>query len=299
MKWSVVTLWSALVAAPLFGQTPAPAPATGVLTVQPKIMVIPFTKEGEDIRTVLEADIGRRIAITKVKEAFDRRGVSTVDFVARLKAANDIGVFTSTSQSDIKEQLIQFSGADIYVQVEVTSSQLQEGTGATVIMGAYEASTGTSLANKVANSGRFYTADVERLIQRAVDSSADDLLSTMQSKFSLMLEEGRSVLVDISLRSGIRTTFDDPVAGQDGTLAELLENWFADNAWRNQYHLQGTTTVRMLLDDVRLPLRDPKNGRNYGASQFGSALAAYCRSLGLTVTRDVKGNTIFLTITGP
>lgn len=278
--------------------TPAPA-STSPLTVQPRIMAIPFTKEGEDLRTVLEADIGRRIAITKVKEAFDRRGASTVDFVARLKAANDIGVFTSNSQTDIKEQLIQFSGADIYVQIEVATSQLAEGTAATVIMTAYEASTGTSLANKVANSGRFYTSDTERLITRAVDSSVDDLLSTMQAKFTAMLDEGRSVLVDISLKEGIRTTLDDAPPGRDESLAELLETWFADNAWRNQYHIQGTTGVRMLLDDVRIPLRDPRNGRNYGASQFGTALAAYCRSLGLTVTRDIKGNTIFLTITGP
>ena len=56
--------------------------------VQPKIMVIPYTKEGEDIRTVLEEDSNKRIALSKIKEAFDERGVSTIDFVARLKAAN-------------------------------------------------------------------------------------------------------------------------------------------------------------------------------------------------------------------
>ncbi len=285
-------------AAPLAGQADSGA-RPNVLTAQPRVMVIPFTKEGEDIRTILEADLGRRIAISKVTEAFDRRGFSTVDFVARLKAANDIGMFTSTSQSDIKEQLIQLSGADIYVQVEVSTSQLAEGSAATVIMGAYEASTGTSLANKVANSGRFYTSDLERLVQRAVDTSADDLLSTIQAKFSAMLEEGRSILVDVSLQGGIRTTLDNPPVGKDRSLAELLEEWFADNSLRNQYHLQGTTGIRMVFDEVRLPLRDSRTGRNYGASQFGSALAAYCRSLGLAVTRDIKGNTIFLIITRP
>ena len=53
-----------------------------VQTVQPKIMVIPYTKEGEDIRTILEADVNKRIAITKIKESFDSRGFTTVDFVA-------------------------------------------------------------------------------------------------------------------------------------------------------------------------------------------------------------------------
>lgn len=70
---------------------------TKVVTVQPKIIVIPFTKEKEDIRTVLETNVNRRIAITKVKEAFDNRGFTTVDFIGKLKAANDNNVFTSSS----------------------------------------------------------------------------------------------------------------------------------------------------------------------------------------------------------
>ena len=49
---------------------------------QPKIMVIPYTTEGENIRTVLESDPNKRVILTKIKEGFDNRGVSTVDFVA-------------------------------------------------------------------------------------------------------------------------------------------------------------------------------------------------------------------------
>ena len=73
-------------------------------TVQPKIMVIPFTKQGEDIRAILEQDVNKRIAITKIKEAFDARGFTTVDFVAKLKAAKDNNVFTSENQTDIKRR---------------------------------------------------------------------------------------------------------------------------------------------------------------------------------------------------
>lgn len=55
-------------------------------TEKPKIMVIPYTAEGEDIRTVLENDVNKRIALTKIKEAFDQRGYTTVDFFAKVKA---------------------------------------------------------------------------------------------------------------------------------------------------------------------------------------------------------------------
>ena len=68
------------------GQTSSASNVKPSGKVQPKIMVIPFTKEGEDIRTILEDDINKRIAITKIKEAFDERGFTTVDFTAKLKA---------------------------------------------------------------------------------------------------------------------------------------------------------------------------------------------------------------------
>ena len=57
--------------------------------VLPKIMVIPFTKDGQDIRTVLEADFNKRLAVTKVKNGFDTRGFTTKDFSATLKQAKD------------------------------------------------------------------------------------------------------------------------------------------------------------------------------------------------------------------
>ena len=77
---------------------------------QRRIMVIPFTKDGEDIRTVLDKDVNRRIAITRVQEEFDSKGYTTVDFVGRLKAARDARVFTSENQTDIKSQLIEMAG---------------------------------------------------------------------------------------------------------------------------------------------------------------------------------------------
>ena len=42
-----------------------------IATAKPKIMVIPYTHQGEDIRMVLESDVNKRIALTKIKEAFD------------------------------------------------------------------------------------------------------------------------------------------------------------------------------------------------------------------------------------
>ena len=67
------------------------------MTSQPKIMVIPYTKQGEDIRTILEADQNKRVVLTKIKEAFDERGFSTIDFIAKLKAIESGNTFNSNN----------------------------------------------------------------------------------------------------------------------------------------------------------------------------------------------------------
>lgn len=41
-------------------QNPSTNSAGQVITVQPKIMAIPYTKEGEDLRTILEADENKK-----------------------------------------------------------------------------------------------------------------------------------------------------------------------------------------------------------------------------------------------
>lgn len=266
------------------------------VTVQPKIMVIPFTKEGEDIRTILEADVNRRIAVTKIKEAFDSRGFTTVDFTAKLKAAKDNSVFTSENQTDIKSQIIQMSGADIYVQAEVNDQKGQSGSSVTLILTGYEASTGNSLSNKVGESGRFYTDDFGKLASKAVENIAEDFLNVMQNKFTDIVNNGKSVIVDISFDTGSQHTMASENLSTSGLpLADELEEWMGNNSFKNNYHIQGTTDLRMIFDDVRIPLKDV-NGNNYNPNKFALEIFKFLKSLSLEVKKDVKGNTIYITI---
>ena len=101
-------------------------------TVQPKIMVVPFTKEGEDIRTILEEDVNKRIVLTKIKEAFDSRGFTTVDFFGKMKSLSKVNGLAMDNQSDLKTMIIQQSGADIYVDAEI--NVLLSGSGNSVLL---------------------------------------------------------------------------------------------------------------------------------------------------------------------
>jgi hypothetical protein len=265
-----------------------------VITVQPKIMVIPFVKEGEDIRTILEEDADRRIAITKIKEGFDNRGFTTVDFTAKLKSAKDNSIFTSDNQTDLKTQIIEMSGADIYIQSEIVTHRESSGNSIKIILTGYEVSTGNSLSNKVCESGKFYTDDFGRLASKAVETCIDDFLNVMQTKFTDIVNNGKSIIVDISFAES--SHYNTSSEFKDELFSDLLETWMEENAFKNNYHIQGTTDLRMIFDDVKIPLKDQSNGRNYNPNKFASLLIKYLKNLGLEVGRDIKGNTIFITI---
>ena len=293
MNKYLITIFSIL----LFGsrsiaQTSTPT----VTTVQPKIMVIPYTKEGEDIRTILEADVNKRIALTKIKEAFDSRGFTTVDFTAKLKAAGDNAIFTADNQTDLKSQIIQMSGADVYVEAETDVLLSPTGNSVKMLVTAYEISTGNSLANKVGESGKFYTDDIGKLASKAIESCAEDFLNVMQNKFTDIVENGKSIIVNFGFAESSAYVMSSEIGSQGLQLSDELELWMEEHAYKNNYHIQGTTDRQMIFDDVRIPLKDPATGNNYNTNKFALEIFKFMRSLGLKITRDIKGNTIYITI---
>jgi hypothetical protein len=262
---------------------------------QPKIMVIPFTKDGEDIRTVLDNDVNRRLAITKVKEGFDTKGYTTVDFVGKLKAARDNQVFTSDNQTDIKSKIIEMSGCDIFVVAEVDAKKDNSGAAVNVILSAYEVSTGNSLANKVGSSGKFFTDDMGKLTAKAVEKCIDEFTQTMTTKFAEIEKNGRSVFVTFSFAEGSSTNMTTEVGTDKLPLSDVLEDWFSKNSVNGNYHIQGTTGLKMIFDDVRIPLRD-KNGNRYSANKYALEIFNFLKSVGLQPSKDIKGSTIYIAI---
>ena len=262
---------------------------------QPKIMVVPFTKDGEDIRTVLDNDVNRRIAITKIKEGFDDKGYTTVDFIGKLKAARDNQVFTSDNQTDIKSKIIEMSGCDVYVLAEVNGKTDNSGSSVNVILSAYEVSTGNSLSNKVGSSGKFFTNDIGKLTSKAVEKCIDDFTQTITTKFLEIEKKGHSVLIDFAFAESATINMTSEVGKDKLALSDALEDWFSKNSVNGNYHVQGTTNLKMIFDDVKIPLRD-KNGNRYSSNKFALEIFNFLKSIGITPSKEIKGSSIYLTI---
>lgn len=264
-------------------------------TVQPKIMVVPFTKEGEDIRTILEEDADKRIVLTKVKEAFDSRGFTTVDFLGKLKSSSVQSGMSDEQQSDLKSMIIGSSGADIYVDTEMIINRSGSGNAVKVIITAYDISTGGSLSNKVGDSGKFYTEDFGKLGSKAIESCADDFLNVMQTKFNDMVSNGKSLNMTIGFDEGSQYNMNSAIGDDMLTLADLIEMWLEENAYQGNFHVQGTTATKMIVDDVRIPLKDAR-GNNYTVAAFGREFLKFARKHGLKITRNIVNNALIITI---
>ncbi len=284
-----------------------------VKQIQPTIMVIPAVKENEDLRTMLDSSITTRVAIAKTKEAFDDRGFTTVDFVAKLKATKVDATFTSLNQKDLKSRLIEASGADIYVEVEALEQKSGSGNSVRLIFNAYDAFTGRGMGTKTISSNTVYTDKFDKLVENALKKTEkeagtnnkiillEDFLNVMQTKFDDMIENGRAIKIIFGLEEGIDFNFDTEITDDGDLLKDLVMDWADDTAYKNNYNDQGMSDVEIIFSEFRIPLRTEK-GRNLRPSRFARTIRKYFRKIlnvnteeNLNVSEDVRGGTIYVT----
>ena len=57
--------------------------------------------------------------------------------------------------------------------------------------------------------------------------------------------------MDISFAQGSATKMSSEIAPENLPLSDQIELWMEKNALQNNYHIQGTTDLRMIFDDVK------------------------------------------------
>ena len=267
-----------------------------VNTVQPSIMVIPFVPEGADIRKSLDVSNDKRQVIAQISGAFADQGFATKDFYANFKGVSQNAAFEDDTQTDLKSQIIQSSGADIFVEADISINKQTDGNSVRVVIKACEASTAKVLASKIGDSGRFYTTDIGKLGAKAVEKAMAGFLTTMQQSFDDIVNNGRSIVINVSFSEMSDFDTSSKVGDSGEELRDVLEDWMEQNSYKNYYHIQGTTAKKMIFDDVRIPLKDPTTGNNYNINKFSRSLANFFKKYNMSVDRDMNGGTLYIKV---
>ena len=118
----------------------------------------------------------------------------------------------------------------------------------------------------------------------------------MQTKFTDIVNNGKSVIVDISFDAGSPHKMSSEIGSDGLPLSDQIEAWMEKNAFKNNYHIQGTTDLKMIFDDVKIPLKDQATGNNYNPNKFALEIFKFLKGLGLQPAKDVKSSTIYITI---
>jgi hypothetical protein len=66
-----------------------------------------------------------------------------------------------------------------------------------------------------------------------------------------------------SFDAGTDKTMSSEIGSSGLPLSDQLEEWMVKNAYKNNYHIQGTTDLKMIFDDVKIPLKDQATNNNY------------------------------------
>jgi hypothetical protein len=263
-----------------------------VVTSQPRIVAIPFTRQGEDLRTILEENLGRRIAVTKVQQALDERGFSSTDFLGAIRVASVIEGWETMSQTDIKSAILDRARADIYIELETEIETRSTGShAAVVIMRGFLSANGMSLGNRVGRS-QWSQASETQLIEKAIELESEPLLAMMQEKFDGFFADGVPIQLNVSAREGAENDLETWVG--DLTVGDIVEEWVADHAWKDQYDVTALTAKRMFFAEVRIPMRDPQTCRNYTPLRFGQLLRRHLAQSRIRSTVTLTNGNVFI-----
>ena len=263
----------------------------------PSITVVPYKKEDETYQSILQNDFDRRIAVARVQNGFNQLGATTIDFEARMEAMWRSQDFNADVVESDERQLLQSTGADVYVTVDIKKDISQsEGSRVSLIMKAYETASGNILASREDWTNRFHTNDLDKLCAYAVESQLKGFLNDMALNFARTIKDGSSVVLRISQGAGSSTNLNSSVGGTGYVLSNAIRRWVRGNAQDGRYHLQGIVAEEMIFDDVKIPSKDV-DGLPMDAAQFGDNLLYYL-NMELKVPCEMKldGRTIYITL---
>ena len=222
------------------------------------LFCLPFTVSADTAKStiVMDLDSGR---ILYEKNANQKRLIASITKIMTAIVAIEEGDLTE--KITVGEEVLSMYGTNIYVEVG-EKMKLRD-----------------LLYGLLLRSGN----DASVVIAKAIAGSEEKFVNLMNKKAQ-----------EIGMKN---TIFKNPHG-----LDEETENYstaydmalLSKYAYKNNYHIQGTTDKTMIFDDVRIPLKD-ENGNNYNINKFGLEFLKFARSLGLQITRNVANNTIIVT----
>lgn len=262
------------------------------LTVKPKIMVVPFKKDGESYKSILENDRDLRAAVSEVQKGFENLDIETEDLLSSINSINRRSEYESNADAaeSNDKQLLMSSDADVYVVVDLDKNISESGSSVSVIMTAYETATNNIWGTENSWTNKFNTTNVGALCAYAVRDFLPSFLKQIVKNYN----EPASAVIQFSVSNDAMVTMRDRCSNSR-RLSDIIQEWLDENAHDGEYHLQGIVDESAIFDDVLIPRADER-GKKMNPEKFAAKLCDALEEVGVTTRFVTEGNNIIITI---
>ena len=113
-------------------------------------------------------------------------------------------------------------GADVYVVVDLNKDVTKDGARVSLIMKAYETSTGSILASKDAITRRFMNASTDALCSYAIQDNVEGFLDDICKNFSKQVSDGKRIALQFAIDGSSARTMNDRVGKDNYPLSNLI-----------------------------------------------------------------------------
>ncbi|NDV94992.1 hypothetical protein D0T84_08690 [Dysgonomonas sp. 521] len=266
---------------------------------QPTIMVVLYKQQDRSYREILRDTkyVDYRTAIARVQDAFIQKGYDIKDVMAVLEATEKSMLFESNSSVESMDaQLINNSGADVYVTVDAGYNTNNAGSIGSIALVAYERASGKLLASKHSTTPRYQKAVYADLYRIAIGLIVDDFLKDMTTNYAKKADVGNTFVLRISTGSDSATDLNTVVSSQGLPLSDVMRLWLRKNALNGRFHVQGSTRDLIIFDEIQVASKADA-GYFIDANDFALDVFSYIQNdLGISCDKRVDGNTIYITI---
>ena len=272
-------------------------------TVQPSIMVLPRTMEGEDLRTIMDEQPEVRVGISRVKQYLDMRDYTSLDFESVLKATIRDEAITKENQSDFKDRVFRNIPSDIIIEIDLMKQNSGSENMVRLILEANVTDNGQSMGSLICESNWFNTSDIGALTDAAMRSNTDDkimcidkFLEDMNNNWADLRENGKHVKIEFSLAEDSEWTMDTEVPSKGDRLKYVIEDWLEETAYKNYVVIPIVTDNKLFVEDYRYPTHDPKTKRNITPRHIERQIDRFFSKLDIPVNIDNSRGSMYVTI---
>lgn len=258
----------------------------------PTVMVVPFCQADETYEEVFNSNKYMRMIIAKVNEGFIENGVETKDLITCLNNAETYRLLKGEGMT-LEDAILINSGADISVKVDISSNTTSAGTEVYITMNAIEIATGNTLGSVSEKSARKQTS-AEAICGPMAKSMIKDLLDLVATRMVKKTSTGQSISLRFTIDPSSVLTMETEI-NDELPLADMLVIWVKQHAQKGRYQSPKISSRLLTYSDVFIN-NSVEDGVQMDVTDFARELYIYLKSLDLTISRTVNGNSVDVVI---